>query len=33
VIAKDIWKKDEMKKQLAIDNGYKIVYLWEDEMK
>lgn len=32
VLAKDLWKKDEVKKQIAIDNGYEILYLWENEI-
>lgn len=31
--AKDVWCKDEKKKQLAIDRGYKICYIWESEMR
>ena len=33
VIAKDIWESDKLKIQLAKDNGYKVVVLWESEMK
>ena len=33
VIASDIWKKDEIKKKKAIDNGYQIDYLWETEIR
>lgn len=29
----EVWDKDEKKKQLAIDKGYKIVYIWENEMR
>lgn len=29
----DIWAKDEKKKKIALDKGYKIVYIWELEMK
>ncbi len=32
-IASDVWKKDEEKQSLALDQGYKVVYIWEDEMK
>jgi hypothetical protein len=28
---KDIWEYDENKKKLGIDNGYKILVLWEDD--
>jgi len=33
VTAKNIWEKDEFKKQLAINNGYNIIYFWEKELK
>lgn len=29
VIAKDLWEKDNIKKKLAEDNGYKVIYYWE----
>lgn len=32
VLASDLWKKDEVKKKIAIDNGYGIIYLWESEI-
>lgn len=32
VIAKDIWNKDNIKKNIAIDNGYNILYFWENEI-
>ena len=31
-IAKDIWKKDEEKKAIAEENGYKVYYLWEHDL-
>ena len=31
--AKDIWKKDEKNREFAEKNGYKVVYLWECEVK
>jgi very-short-patch-repair endonuclease len=31
--AVDIWKKDEVKKQKAINHGYNIDYIWENEIK
>lgn len=33
ISAKEIWEKDNFKKNLAINSGYKIVYLWESEIK
>lgn len=33
VIAKDLWMKDENKKILAENKGYKIIYIWEKEIK
>lgn len=32
VIAKDIWNKDKIKKNIAINNGYNILYFWENEI-
>jgi G:T-mismatch repair DNA endonuclease (very short patch repair protein) len=29
----DIWKKDENKKSKAEKEGYKVIYIWEDEIK
>lgn len=29
--AKEIWKKDSLKKEIAIKNGYNIITIWEDE--
>lgn len=31
--ASDIWKYDKLKKELAEQHGYKVVYIWESEMK
>lgn len=31
--AKEIWAKDERKKQDAINNGYELLVIWEDEWK
>lgn len=28
----DIWKKDKIKKELAESNGYKLYYIWENDM-
>jgi len=28
-----IWKKDKAKKNIAIDNGFKLITIWESEMK
>lgn len=30
--AKEIWKKDEKNRKVAEDNGYKVIYLWENEI-
>ena len=30
--AKDIWKKDEKNRKVAENNGYKVIYLWENEI-
>ena len=32
ILAKDIWEKDKIKKNLALDNGYQIIYYWESEI-
>lgn len=29
----DIWEKDKIKKEIAEKNGYKVIYIWEEEMK
>lgn len=31
--AKEIWKKDEKNRNVAEANGYKIIYLWENEIR
>lgn len=31
--AKEIWEKDKKKKELAENKGYKIIYIWEMELK
>lgn len=31
--AKEKWIEDEEKKKIAIQNGYRIIYFWEDELK
>ena len=31
--AQKIWEHDAQKKQLAIDNGYNIMYFWESDLK
>jgi G:T-mismatch repair DNA endonuclease (very short patch repair protein) len=33
VKASDLWKKDEIKKKKAIDSGYNIDYIWENEIR
>lgn len=30
--AKEIWEIDKYKKQIAEDNGFKVIYLWESEI-
>ena len=32
VVAKDIWEKDKTKRNLAINNGFQIIYYWESEI-
>lgn len=32
LLAEDVWKKDEEKKKIVIDKGYKILYIWEYDM-
>lgn len=32
VIASNLWKKDEFKKELALLNGFDIIYFWENEL-
>jgi G:T-mismatch repair DNA endonuclease (very short patch repair protein) len=31
--AQEVWDKDGAKKQLAIDSGYKVIYIWEYDIK
>jgi G:T-mismatch repair DNA endonuclease (very short patch repair protein) len=33
VTAKWIWDRDKIKHQLAVDKGYKILYIWECEIR
>jgi len=33
VIAKDLWQKDVVKKNVAIEHGYTVYYIWEREFK
>lgn len=33
IVADDIWKKDEIKKNIANKYGYVIIYIWESEIK
>lgn len=32
VIAKDIWEKDKIKQDLAINSGFQVIYYWESEI-
>lgn len=32
ISSKDAWIKDRQKEQIAIDNGFKIMYIWEHEV-
>jgi hypothetical protein len=32
ISAKEVWQREEIKKQLAISNNYIVVYLWENEI-
>ena len=32
ILVFDLWKKDKNKKIIAENNGYKIIYIWEDEI-
>lgn len=32
VTAKDLWDKDNRKKKKALENGYKVIEVWEDEI-
>jgi len=31
-LVKDIWEKDKLKKELALQNGYKFITLWECDL-
>lgn len=31
--AKDVWNRDKKKKKIAENKGYKVIYIWESEMK
>lgn len=31
--AKEKWIEDEEKRKIAVQNGYRIIYFWEDELK
>ena len=31
--AKDVWEKDRVKKEKAESNGYKVIYIWEKEIR
>lgn len=33
VLVENLWKHDEIKKQVALSNNYKLVVIWESEMK
>lgn len=33
IIAEEIWKKDEIKRKAAIENGYEILIIWEHDFK
>ena len=33
ILVSDIWKKDERKRKKVIDAGYRIIYLWEHEIR
>lgn len=33
VLASDVWKKDDKKNKFAEDNGYKVIIIWEKELK
>ena len=33
VKAKELWDKDEKKKTMAENKGYKVIYIWESELK
>lgn len=31
--AQEVWERDKAKEKIAVDRGYKIVYIWENEMR
>jgi len=31
--AAEVWERDTIKKKIAVDNGFTIVYIWENEMR
>lgn len=33
ILASDIWSKDDKKKNVAIENGYTILYIWDSEYR
>lgn len=33
ILVDDLWEKDDRKSKIAIDNGYKILVLWESDIK
>ena len=33
VVAKSLWIKDEKKKTIAENKGFKVIYIWENEIK
>jgi G:T-mismatch repair DNA endonuclease (very short patch repair protein) len=33
LLVKDIWKKDGRKRKKAIENGYKVLYIWEYDIR
>lgn len=33
LLASDIWKKDAKKKKVAEENGYRVIYIWEHEIR
>lgn len=33
VVAKNLWKKDYLKRKLANEHGYYVVYVWESDIK
>lgn len=33
MLAKDVWEKDKIKKEFAINHNYKVYYIWEKDFK